>query len=386
VSAALTFAPPPIATAAPTAVVGNASYQVQLLATDALIMAGTNMHTINPDWIHAAVRHYIKPSLGGEFTAIPLTTPEEFWPFGGLWDETVNDSVREGADILHSTVAQLVREHAAAGDPNSPIVAFGYSQSAAVATEVKRRLTTTANQGGTVPPLTFVVIGNAYRPNGGIGSRLAGLRLPGLTFTGATPTDTPFPTVDIARQYDPVADFPLYPANPFAMANTAVAFFYNHNYAVTTLDPTDPAYNPGTTVQQYGDTTYYFIPSEHLPLVQPLINMGFPAKAIARVEPVLKVLVERGYDRTIPAGQPTKARLFRPWNNAQLHDDLAAAWQQGLAASKVATAAPSVAPRLPLPASTWKALSTNDSTVHTPARSQARPAGGASSTRGSRVN
>ena len=344
------------------------------------------MHTVNPEWIHTAVRHYVKPSLGGEFTEIPLITPEEFWPFGGLSDQSVNGSVQEGADILQDAVADLVRQHTAAGDPHAPIVAFGYSQSAAVATEVKRRLTTSAGTGAAVPPLSFVVIGNAYRPNGGIGARLSGLRLPGLTFTGATPTDTPFPTVDIARQYDPVADLPLYPLNPFAMANTLVAMFYNHNYGPTTLDPADPAYNPKTTIQHYGDTTYYFIPSEHLPLLQPLINAGLPARATARVEPVLQVLVERGYDRTIPAGQPTKVRLFRPWDGGQLRTDLAAARQQGLAASKAATAAPIDVPRIPQPASTRKTLSGDTSPGVPASRAQARSAAAALSPRAAGVN
>lgn len=312
-SAALVLASSAAApTAAATSPTVASSYQVQLLATEALIMTGTDMHTIDEAWLHTAIVHYIGPTLGGEYIAVPVVTPEEFWPFGGIWDETINDSVEDGTAAVESAIAQAVARNAAAGHPDAGIVVFGYSQSAMIVTEEKKRLAAAAAAGEAVPPLTFVMIANFYRPNGGIGERLRGLWLPGLTFRGATPTNTQFPTIDIARQYDPIADFPLYPLNPFAMANTLVALFYKHDYGPTTLDPADPAYNPGTLVQHYGDTTYYFIPSEHLPLLQPLRDMGFAPAVLDRVEPTLQNWVERGYDRTIPAGQPTPARLFRP--------------------------------------------------------------------------
>ena len=296
----------PVATAVPVA-----SAQVQLLATEALIMTGTDMHIIDAAWLHTAIVHYIEPTLGGEYTAVALSTPEEFWPFGGIFDESLSDSVDHGTAALEAAIADAVARNTAAGNPDAEIVVFGYSQSAMIVTEEKRRLAAAAAAGERVPPVTFVMIANPSRPNGGVGERLTRL-FPNTGFQGATLTDTPFPTIDIARQYDPFSDFPLYPLNPFAMANTFVALLYMHDYRPTTLDPTDPHYNPNTVVEHYGDTTYYFIPAEHLPLLQPLRDAGVPAAMLDKVEPTLKAWVELGYDRTIPAGEPTPARPFRP--------------------------------------------------------------------------
>ena len=68
--------------------------------------------------------------------------------------------------------------------------------------------------------LSFVLIGNPNRPNGGILQRFEGVEIPilGVTFDGATPTTGDI-SRDIARQYDGWADFPTYPLNPFATAN-----------------------------------------------------------------------------------------------------------------------------------------------------------------------
>lgn len=311
---------------------GTLHADVQLAATDALIMTGSNMHVVDPAWMALAVDQFISPALGGDFTAIPVVTPEEFWPIGGLWDETMDDSVREGTAALTAAITETIARHTAEGDPGAPIVVFGYSQSAAIVTTEKRLLTEAVAQGQQAPPVSFVVIGNAGRPNGGINERFSGLWLPGWTFSGATPTDTPFPTVDIARQYDPAADFPRYPLNLLALANALMGLFYAHDYSQVTLDPTDPRYNAGTLVQHYGDTTYYFIPAQHLPLLQPLWDLGISPQLLGAIEPTLRVLVEYGYDRGLSPGVPAPVGLFPTVSLSVLQSDLTTAWQQGVAA------------------------------------------------------
>lgn len=278
--------------------------------TDALIMTGTDMHNVDAAWLSLAVDDFIAPALGGSYIPIAVSTPEEFWPFGGIWDETIDDSVAEGAVALTAAIADAAQRHTAADDPGAGIVVFGYSQSAIIVSLEKRLLAEAAIQGQPTVALSFVVIGDPSRPNGGINARFDGLRLPGWTFSGPAPTDTGFPTVDIARQYDPFADFPLYPLNPFALANAIAGLFYAHDYSKVSLDPADPRYNPDTVVQQFGDTTYYFIPAQHLPLLQPLRDIGVPAAVLDAIEPTLRMWVEAGYDRTIPSGQPAPVRLF----------------------------------------------------------------------------
>lgn len=296
--------------AVPSAAHRRVTVDVALSATDALIMTGTDMHAVDPGWIHVAVDHFVAPSLGGRYTAIPVVTPEEFWPFGGLLDRTFDQSVAVGTAILHAVIADTADRHTAEGNPDAPIAVFGYSQSAVIITEEKRRLAAAIAAGEATPPLSLVMLGNPARPNGGLLGRFPGLRLPGWTFSGTTPTNTPFPTVDIARQYDPFADFPRYPLNPFALANSVLGLFYAHDYSHVTLDPADSDYNPGTTVQQYGDTTYYLIPAEHLPLLQPVRDLGIAPRLLDSIEPTLRTLVEAGYDRDLSAGSPAPAQLF----------------------------------------------------------------------------
>ncbi len=59
-----------------------------------------------------------------------------------------------------------------------------------------------------------------------------------------------------------------------------------------------------------GNTTYYFFETQDLPLFGPLRTLGVPEPVIDVVEPFFRVIVELGYDRSIPAWEPTPARLI----------------------------------------------------------------------------
>ena len=74
--------------------------------------------------------------------------------------------------------------------------------------------------------MSFVLIGNTNRPDGGLFTRFPGLYIPGLNVTfnpPPTPTDTGYATTDIAFQYDPIADFPQFPINLLADINSLAA-------------------------------------------------------------------------------------------------------------------------------------------------------------------
>ena len=181
---------------------------------------------------------------------------------------------------------------------------------------------------------SFVMLANLNRPNGGINARFPGAFIEelGWTFSSAAPTDTGFTTVDVARQYDLFADFPRYPLNLLAGLNAVVALFYGaHDYSLVTLNPADPRYDPNTIVEQFGDTTYYFIPTATLPLLRPLRDLGGDPLTLDAVEPAMRVLVEFGYDRGTPFGQPTGAQLTPRENFDQLGQDLGVAINQGRA-------------------------------------------------------
>jgi hypothetical protein len=211
--------------------------------------------------------------------------------------------------------------------PGDPYLVEGYSQSAAIAMLEKTELM----QAGQHPDVTFLVLGDLNRPNGGLDERFGGLYAPGagLDFNGAEPTDAGIPTIDIANQYDFVADFPQFPINPVADLNSFLGFIYAHAaYGDGPLPEEIPAIWPAseplkgpfadqyvlgsteTVMQQDGDTTFYFIPTTDLPLLDPLHSLGVPESVLNIIQPALQVIVEAGYDRSIPFGDPTPAELI----------------------------------------------------------------------------
>ncbi|MDT5101617.1 MAG: hypothetical protein QOC76_5354 [Mycobacterium sp.] len=275
---------------------------VALTAT-ALIMGGTG-HPLSspqdsPDFINSyttdANNDYIVLTgfCGAEScTPTAVSTPEQFMPVSGAMP--FDQSVGQGVVNLDQAInAQPVGES---------MVVFGYSQSARIASIQKANL---AASGSTLP-VSFVLIGNPNRPNGGILERFEGVKVPiaGITFDGATPTDTNFKTVDVTRQYDGWSDFPNNPLNPFATANAIAGIQYLHgDYQSVGLG--DALYQGA-----YGDTDYYMIPSRRLPLLMPLADAGVPSPVVTMLDAPTRVLVEAGYDRTISPGAPTQASIL----------------------------------------------------------------------------
>ncbi len=268
---------------------------------------------------------YIAPSglcAGGSAgcTLLAAYSPNQFRFDTGLFDMTFDQSIEKGRQNLNSciwgvactvtpptTVRRQRRRHKRSTD--SVYVVYGYSQSAAVATLQKRDLIANPQPGTDV---FFAVAANPNRPNGGILERFKGLYIPilGVTFNGATPTNSdpldPMLTVDITRQYDGWSDFPTNPLNLLADLNAAmgIAFLHGNYYGVGTPEKQG----------QYGDTTYYMIPTPVLPLLMPLDAIPLIGHPLAvTLDPFFRVLVEAGYDRTINPGQPTTAKwLYIP--------------------------------------------------------------------------
>jgi hypothetical protein len=152
-------------------------------------------------------------------------------------------------------------------------------------------------------------VGNPNRPNGGILERFHGLQIPvvGVTFNGATPTNsTDMATVDVSREYDGWSDFPTNPLNLLADINAVAGIYYLHGNYFNVGEP--------QLQGQYGDTTYYLIPTAVLPILMPLQQVPLIGPPLAlTLDPVLRILVEAGYDRTINPGQPTPAQwLYFP--------------------------------------------------------------------------
>ena len=167
-------------------------------------------------------------------------------------------------------------------DPDPPVVVFGYSHGAQVASAwlAEHSLDLDAPS---AEKLSFVLMGNANRAYGGAN-----------VFGGQVMPQTQYKVIDISRQYDYTTDLPNNPFNLLAVANVLFGFTLGlHDYKNVNID--DPA-NAKWTV---GNTTYILVPTPNLPLLEPLRWVGLNALADALNGP-LKEMVEQGYNRPVP--------------------------------------------------------------------------------------
>lgn len=342
-------------------------------ATSALIVPGTGTSdpSVAHDFESNAYQNFIDPGAQGctdndcpgvDFVPVPYDA--SLWPVisskgpvasSAKWDTSVAGGV--------ATLDQLTRRQL--GAPGT-VTVFGYSQGSTVASGEKAALA------GLSPEdkarLSFVLIANPNRPNGGIIERpvlFGAIPVADITFGPPTPTDTGIATTDIAMQYDGISDFPAYPLNVLADANALLGTLLIHpSYLQPKGNGAGGEPKAGAAIygypdrsefiaqqncdelpqhcQNHGDTTYVTIPNPQgaLPLLYPLRAIGKhthrtdltePAAALA--EPALRVLVETGYDRT-DYSAPTPLRFDQPLNpqkTATLATDLPAAIDQGIA-------------------------------------------------------
>ena len=287
------------------ALTSTASTGVRLLA-NALIMDGTTFPMPSPGYMDSAINDFIAPTApidGDTYQPVAVRTPEHIV---GI-DQSVDDGI---ADLEDAMAANQCSE------PGQSCVVFGFSQSTVITMREKAELQKRMAQGEKVPDITFVGIGVGNRPNGGIAERFSGIVIPffDFTFNGPSPDDPehPITTIDIARQYDGLADTPQFVTNPVSDANAILGVVFVHALygEEISLDENSPKYVKGTVKEVHGDTTYYWIPTADLPLFDPLRIAGVPEPAIDVFEPFFKVLVEAGYDRSVPFSEPTPAQLF----------------------------------------------------------------------------
>ena len=264
---------------------------------------------------------------------------EPWWKLSGLFDLTWDQSIQAGVADLETAMTKY---------GNDDLVIYGYSQGAAVASLEMRKLAEQYPAGTTAPDIDFVLGGDGNLPNGGFLARFPGLYIPilDISFNGPEPTGTQFDTVVIIRQYEAYDDFPLYPLNLLADVNALLGFFYVHLYPfdVSLADDTSAQ---AVSTDPTGKTSYYFFETKDLPLFGPLRSLGVPEPMIDVVEPFVRVLVELGYDRSIPPWEPTPARLIPTLDPAKVTADLVNAIGEGI---NNALALVGAAPLLSIPA------------------------------------
>lgn len=245
--------------------------------------------------------------------------PASFWPVshGFFADPTWNQSVTLGLNRLAADIA-------ASGEDR--VLIAGQSQGAVVASQYKVAHPIPAQA------TTYLLISNPGRPNGGFLERFNGLRIPILdvTMTGATPNVGGI-TYDVGRQYDGWSDFPKYPLNVLSTINAIAGIVYLHGVQnqVAQVDfavLNDPS---KTDIVVDGDTTYYTVATDRLPMLK--IFEGFvPSPILTALDAPLRVIVEWGYDRASNPGTPAGLTLLRVADPVQDAANLTQAIRVGL--------------------------------------------------------
>ena len=273
-----------------------------------LIIGGSGEPIPTPEFIQDNFNLFIEPFFPGFTTVQALFTPEgNYGLYTGVKSLTLDASQAQGVQILDQTVLQNV----AAGNV---LVVKGESQSSTISSMVMPLL---AAQHVPTSAVSFVLTGDPNAPNGGLFERLNGLSIPalGITFNGATPSDL-YTTTIWTQEYDGFADVPQYPINFLSDLNSLAGIYYVHP-TYTSLTPTQI----GTAIQlpTTGNTmtTYEMIPTQNLPLLDPLRSLPVVGNPLADLlQPDLKVLVNLGYGDPNygwsqgPANVPTQFGLF----------------------------------------------------------------------------
>jgi hypothetical protein len=279
----------------------------------ALIMGGTGPCCVTaqtpwalpgPPYTTLANQLFIAPNHPG-YTAVGLATPEQLAPLTGLDSEPFGVSLRQGTEVLNTAIMNQI-------SAGNNVITFGASQSATIQTlELQQLGALPANERPSTDQLAFVMIGDGNNPDGGLLERFVGAYIASLdvSFSGATP-DNLYPTDIYTAQYDGWADYPRYPLNILADLNAFAGIAFVHGeYTNLTVAQVDSAIQLPTTATDTM-TNYYLIPTDNLPLLQPLELLGAPRWLTDLIEPDLRVLIELGYDRSAPADVPTPAELF----------------------------------------------------------------------------
>lgn len=283
-----------------------------------IVMGGTGTPFPGPRFLTRVSALY----LGGAHPS-PLFTPEEMYPLVGA--STYEHSLVAGTADLGAALLPQLRS-------GRDVTVFGYSQSSAVATEEIRALMAAGSP--YTHQLSFVLTGDPNNPNGGLAERFNGLDVFGVTFNGATPADSPYPTAIYTRQYDGVADFPAYPLNAVSDLNAVCGIAFGaHDYTSLPAWEVSGAAPLPVSPGYHGDTHYYMMLTQDLPLVRPLRDLlprPYGDAVADLLQPDLRVVADLGYSSGGYANTPTPASLIEIPNVPVVARDLAAGTNEGI--------------------------------------------------------
>lgn len=243
------------------------------------------------------------------------------------WAQSMKRSQGSGAGYLAEAVAKLP-----AGERTTII---GMSQGAGVAEVARAEMAENPTYVANAENYRFVMVGDPYQPNGGILARFTSwsdMPILGdlIPFGRPGNSDSPFATTYFQHQYDGFADFPAY-LNMLAIANAVAGMFFEHTFPGYYLASPEAPHAVSTTV---GTTTYITIP-KRVSLLAPLriaASLFNAERVVDALDPILRVFIEMGYDRTADPSQVKQFSWFTPLRNIRegllaLPAAVAQAWQ-----------------------------------------------------------
>jgi PE-PPE domain/PE family len=321
---------------ATTMATGNAGVQTAVTKALAdpyvtLVIDGSGTPSPPPSFVANVVNKYVVPNFPvGLIQALSMPAGE--YPDSGIKDLPQDIAIARGVTILNNAIQQQL----AAGNT---VNVLGYSQGANIASLEMQLLDPSGTPSSL--PINFVLLGNSMNPNGGWDARFPGLSLPTLGFStlGPAPSND-FPTKVYTLEYDGWADFPQYPIDIFSDLNAVVGMATVHT-GYENLTPAQISSAIALPTQSPTMTTYYMIPTQNLPLLEPVRLIPYVGDPIADLlQPLLTPVVNWGYGNPAYGWSTGAANLTTPFgflpplsDTAALGPALVSGMHQGIGAA-----------------------------------------------------
>jgi diacyltrehalose acyltransferase len=168
-------------------------------------------------------------------------------------------------------------------------VVIGESMGSMVAARVAAE---SADGQGARDNLRFVLIAP---PEAGVAEYFKeGTFIPVLNYRVSRVPQSSYPTTVVIGEYDGWADPPDRPWNIPAALNAVLGVVFVHGPPIAAADP---ATVPAANITVDGNVTTYLVPTDDLPLTQPLRLVGVPDQLADRVDQVLRPVIDAGYVR-----------------------------------------------------------------------------------------
>ncbi len=245
-------------------------------------------------------------------TVVGIDYPATAGPLWGLSALNANQSIATGQQGLNTAIM---------AQNGQTTVVVGLSMGSMVLDAEERYLATDPN----APPpgsLTFVEFSD---PNRGVASLFpVGTYIPVIGLTVANIPVSQYNTVVVFAQYDGWANPPDRPWDVVADLSALMGALYvqpSTGFTIHTQTafsaPADAVLESTTTNARGGTTTTYIVPTQQLPLTQPLRQMGVPAERANKIDNTLRPIVNRGYSALTPNAGPYISRGKLVFANSQ---------------------------------------------------------------------